>query len=123
MSNNTLIMIADDNKEMRELVKRTLEEMEFSEFIEVENGKDAVATAKQRNPDVIIMDIGMPEMDGIAAATIIMKSNPYCRIIMLTGEPRPSRVTDSMTAGAVNFVLKPFKAGALKAVIRKAIQR
>lgn len=102
------ILIVDDCKEIRQLVKTTLEMSDYRVF-EASNGSKALEIAKKNKPDVIIMDLMMPMMDGIEA-TRILTNDPEtkdCHIIILTGSDEKYRkmVTD---AGADDVFIKPF---------------
>lgn len=100
------IMVVDDAKFMRVRVKNLLQDYDV---IEVENGLQAIEKYKQENPDLILMDITMPEMDGITAVKEILAINPNCKIVMLSAMGQESMVIESIKSGAKDFILKPFK--------------
>ncbi len=101
------ILIADDC-ELTVLSLKT----EFKKHADFEvtgtaqNGKEAVASASRLNPDIIVMDIGMPVMDGIEAAKVIKSNNSNAKIIMLTSHGSEADVFDAFSSGAVSYCMK-----------------
>ncbi|HIS89563.1 TPA: response regulator transcription factor [Candidatus Avigastranaerophilus faecigallinarum] len=73
---------------------------------EAENGKKGVELALNLNPDVILMDIGLPEMDGIQATSLIKKSNPNIKVLIFTSRESEDDVFDSLSAGADGYIMK-----------------
>ena len=73
---------------------------------EAENGKKGVELALKLNPDVILMDIGLPEMDGIQATSLIKKSNPNIKVLIFTSREAEDDVFDSLSAGADGYIMK-----------------
>jgi two-component system, NarL family, response regulator LiaR len=85
---------------------------------EASNGLEAIESAQSLNPDVILMDVGMPEMDGIEAASRIRKANPESKIIMLTSHNSDRDIMASLAAGATGYCLKDVEPERLYAAIR-----
>ena len=102
-------LVVDDAAFMRMRCVKLLNENGF-ETIEAENGKEAVATYQSAKPDAVLMDITMPEMDGIAALKAIMAFDPNARVAMVTALGQQSMVMEALQAGARDFVVKPFQA-------------
>lgn len=101
------ILIVDDSKEIRHLVKTTLEMNDYIVF-EAPNGVKAVESARKIKPDVIIMDLMMPGLDGVEATRQI-KNDPEtkdCQVIILTGSDHDRE--KGISAGACDFFIKPF---------------
>lgn len=73
---------------------------------EAENGKKGVELALKLNPDVVLMDIGLPEMDGIQATSLIKKSNPNIKVLIFTSRESEDDVFDSLSAGADGYIMK-----------------
>ena len=102
------VMVVDDIAETRENIKRMLS---FEQLIEVigtaRTGREAIDIATSLKPDVIIMDINMPDMDGITATTEIKKKLPYVMVVILSVQSDPSYMRRAMLAGARDFLTKP----------------
>lgn len=79
------------------------------EVIEAENGLDAIAKYKQAKPDAVLLDITMPEMDGLTALKEIRKLDPEANVVMVTGMHQQAIIMDALKCGAKDFVLKPFQ--------------
>ena len=101
------VMIVDDHPIVRDGMKNMLLVFEDLEFAgEAENGREALACLRNIAPDVILMDIAMPEMGGIPATRVIMEEYPQVKIIMLTSYPEDELIQESLQAGAMGFLLK-----------------
>jgi DNA-binding NarL/FixJ family response regulator len=99
------ILLADDHHEMLEKVAHLLEG-EFEVLASVENGRRLVETALNLDPDLIVRDISMPVLNGIAAACHLKDSAPRAKVIFLTVHEDPAFVTAAFSAGALGYVLK-----------------
>ncbi len=101
------VMIVDDHPIVRDGMKNMLLVFEDLEFAgEAENGRAALGCLRQSVPDVILMDIAMPEMGGIPATRAILEEYPRVKIIMLTSYPEDELIQESLQAGAMGFLLK-----------------
>jgi two-component system chemotaxis response regulator CheY len=103
------VMIVDDAAFMRASIKKILEAHGFTVVGEASNGVEAIELANQLQPDLITMDITMPQMDGITATKEIVKNNPDVKICMVSAMGQEVMVRESILAGANNFLVKPFK--------------
>ena len=102
-------VVVDDAVFMRTLIKRMIEEN--SNYVVVgegSNGFEAIAQAKSLQPDIMTLDITMPEMDGIQAIQEIMEVSPNTKIIMVSAMGQQSMVIDAIKMGAKDFIVKPF---------------
>lgn len=115
------IMIVDDAVFMRMMVKDILEKNGFEVVAEAENGAVAVEHFKSFKPDLVTMDITMPEMNGIEALKEIKKVDPGAKIIMCSAMGQQAMVMDAIKAGAVDFIVKPFNADRILEAVGKAI--
>lgn len=107
MKERTTILICDDHTLFREGIKGLLSEQRWIEVIdEAENGRDAVIKALQWHPDIILMDISMPDLGGLEAANRILRANPRTRILFLTMYEEEEVITRCLRAGAAGYVLK-----------------
>lgn len=102
------IMLVDDAQVVLLKLSRILTSAGYNIVTEATNGTEAVEKYKQYCPDLVIMDIIMPDMKGIDAVKEIIKFDPDARIIMCTNLAKKSTVIDAILAGARNYILKPF---------------
>ena len=110
-------LVVDDAIFMRTVLKKMLTEAQFTVVGEASNGVQAIEMAKQLQPDIVTLDITMPEMDGIEAIKKILEVSPKTNIIMCSAMGQHSRVVEAIKAGAKDFVVKPFeKARVLQAI-------
>ncbi len=113
------ILLAEDQTLMRQGLKTILElECGFEVVGEAEDGKTAVKLALQLRPDIILMDVQMPQQNGVEATTAICLSWPEARVIILTTFDRDDYVFDGVRAGAVGYLLKDLPATKLVETIR-----
>ncbi|MDR3602980.1 MAG: response regulator [Desulfosporosinus sp.] len=115
------IMIVDDAAFMRMMLKDILTKNGFTVIGEAENGAVALKKYMELQPDLTIMDITMPEMDGLQAVKEIRKRNPKARIIMCSAMGQQSMVIEAIQSGARDFVVKPFQAERVIEAITKAL--
>ena len=115
------VLIVDDVSETRENVKKLLQ---FESDVEVvgiaRTGKEAIQTSQELNPDVVLMDINMPDMDGIAATEAIRASQPSIQVIILSVQSDQNYMRRAMLAGARDFLTKPPMGDELISAIRRA---
>ena len=112
------ILIADDHALMRQGLRQLCEQMGGFEVVaEVASGAQAVDVARTLRPDVILMDLMMPDVDGVEAIRRIMHENPAARIVALTMYRQEQYLLDAVRAGARAYLLKTVDAGELIAAI------
>jgi two-component system chemotaxis response regulator CheY len=116
------ILIVDDAAFMRMMIKDILSKNGYTIAGEAENGIKAVEKFKETNPDLIIMDITMPEMDGIQAVKQIMSLDSSTKIIMCSAMGQQAMVIESIQAGARDFIVKPFQAERILEAIKKVLK-
>lgn len=121
MPEKTRVLIADDVAETRENVRKLLQ---FEADIEVvgaaRSGREAVQLTEELKPDVVLMDINMPDMDGITATEMIRQRNPVAQIVILSVQGDPNYMRRAMLAGARDFLTKPPMADELISAVRRA---
>jgi DNA-binding NarL/FixJ family response regulator len=100
------VLIADDHEMFRQGLRVLLEEEGFQFVAEASNGREAVQLCEQHHPEVAILDISMPLLNGIFAAREIIKSNPRTKIVLLTQHTEDRMVLESLRAGVTGYVLK-----------------
>ena len=114
------ILVVDDAAFMRLRAAKLLAEAGH-EVIEAENGRLAVETYLRERPDCVLMDITMPEMDGLEALAQIRLQDPQARVAMLTALGQQSIVMDAIKRGARDFVVKPFAPGRVLAAVNRLL--
>jgi two-component system chemotaxis response regulator CheY len=103
------VLIVDDTAFMRLTIKTMLEKNEFEIVGEAENGKEAIEKYFEYRPDIVTMDITMPEMSGIQALKAIKQKEPQAKIIIISAMGQESLVKEAIMAGAESFIVKPFR--------------
>ena len=104
------IMLVDDAAFMRMMVKNALTKSGYDNFVEAQDGAEAVKKYAEEKPDMVIMDITMPNMDGLQALKKIRESDPNAKIVMCTAMGQEGMVVDAINSGAKDFIVKPFNA-------------
>jgi two-component system chemotaxis response regulator CheY len=115
------VLIVDDATFMRMMVKDILEKNGYEVVGEANNGIKAVEMYKAEKPDIVTMDITMPEMDGIEAVKEIKAFDPSAKIVMCSAMGQQSMVMDAIRAGAKDFIVKPFQADRVLEAIKKVL--
>jgi two-component system, chemotaxis family, chemotaxis protein CheY len=107
------VLIVDDAAFMRVSIKNMLAKNGYEIIGEAENGKVAIQKYQELSPDIVTMDITMPEMDGLASIKKILEYNPSANIIMISAMGQESMVREAVLSGAKGFIVKPFKEDAI----------
>jgi len=102
-------LIVDDSSTMRRIEKNILKQIGFEEFVEAISGRDALKRFTQDRFDLILMDINMPEMNGIEALESIRRTDNETPIVMVTSDSDKATVIRAIKAGANQYIVKPFK--------------
>lgn len=103
------VLIVDDTKFMRGMLKAILTKKGLEVVGEAANGREAIEKYKELKPDLVTMDIIMPEVDGIQAVKEIVAINPEAKILMCSAMGQQALVIEAIQAGAKDFVIKPFQ--------------
>ena len=115
------IMVVDDAAFMRMMLKDILTKGGYEVVGEAENGLKAVDKYKEVTPDLVLMDITMPELDGIGAVKQIKGLDPNAKIIMCSAMGQQAMVLESIQAGAKDFIVKPFQAYRILEAVSKIV--
>lgn len=117
------IMLVDDSTFARNMLKDILTKQGYDIVGEAKNGREAVELYDQIKPDLVTMDIAMPELDGIDALNKILAVNPAAGIIVISSANSREIVKHAVQDGALDFVVKPFTKNRLLIAIDKALAR
>ncbi len=115
------ILIVDDSKMMRKIIRTTLENLGYKNIAEAENGKEALDRVLQQTPALILLDWNMPVMDGITFLEEFRTTNKKTPVVMVTTEAEKSRVIQAIKAGVNNYIVKPFTPDAISDIIQKTM--
>jgi DNA-binding NarL/FixJ family response regulator len=120
MKTRISIILAEDHLIVREGIRKLLEsEDDFSVIGEASNGREAIRKIGDLRPDVVVMDIALPLLNGIEACRQLQETNPHCRVLMLSAHGDDAYVEKSIESGASGFVLKQAPGSALAHAIRE----
>ena len=115
------ILICDDAAFMRMMIKDILTKNGYNIAGEAENGAKAVEKYNELKPDLVLMDITMPEMDGIQALKKIKETAPNASVIMCSAMGQQAMVIESIQSGAKDFIVKPFQADRVLEAVQKVV--
>ena len=115
------VMVCDDAAFMRMMIKDILVKNGYEIAAEAENGLKAVEQYPEAKPDLVLMDITMPEIDGIEAVRRIKALDPNANVIMCSAMGQQAMVIEAIQAGAKDFIVKPFQTDRVLGAVRKVI--
>ena len=115
------ILVCDDAAFMRMMIKDILTKNGYNVAGEAENGAKAVEKYNEVKPDLVLMDITMPEMDGIQALKKIKENDPSASVIMCSAMGQQAMVIESIQSGARDFIVKPFQADRVLEAVQKVL--
>ena len=115
------VMICDDAAFMRMMIKDILTKNGYEIAAEAENGQKAVEKYPEVKPDLVLMDITMPEMDGIQALKKIKEMDPAAKVIMCSAMGQQAMVIEAIQSGAKDFIVKPFQAERVLEAVKKVV--
>lgn len=117
------ILLVDDDHDLREALSEQLAMTEEFEVVETGDGQESVAKIKEGDIDLVILDVGLPDMDGRELCRVMRKLGVKCPILMLTGHDTDSDMILGLDAGANDYVTKPFKFPVLLARMRSQMRQ
>jgi two-component system, chemotaxis family, chemotaxis protein CheY len=106
MNFNGTILLVDDEAHIRKFVGLILKQLGSPKLLEAPNGQEAVAIYQRENPDLVLLDINMPIMDGIETLKKLREIDPDCIVIMLTSLASRSNIENAIAFGATNYIRK-----------------
>ncbi len=113
------ILITDDSVFMRKMLLNTLNSLGYTEVLQAQNGDEAVNFFKSEKPDITFLDIVMEGKDGISALQEIKAIDSNAKVIMLSAVGQESKINEAKSAGAIEFITKPFKNDQIQSAIAK----
>lgn len=116
------LLVVDDAPFIREIVRHAIRNSEIEVIAEAEDGVEAVQLTRELKPDVVLMDIVLPEKNGIEATREILAENPKVRVIAFSTNDHEAIVVKALEAGCCSFIVKPFQANELIEAIEQAVQ-
>ena len=115
------ILLVDDAAFMRMLIKNTLAQNGYTNILEAADGAIACQIYETEKPDLVIMDITMPNKTGIEALGDIKKSDPSAKVVMCSAMGQEAMVVEAIKLGALDFIVKPFKPDRIIATVNKIL--
>ena len=116
------VLIADDTALFREMIKNALGSEEYQIVGEAVSGGQAVDMYKEKKPDLMILDINMPKMNGIDALTAVMEYDPEAKVIMCSDQKYEGMIVMAIKKGAKDFIVKPFTTSDVLFAVKKAFE-
>ena len=117
------VLVVDDSPAITRKICMMMDQIGYRVVATAATGREAIVAYKACRPDVVTMDITMPDVDGIEATRVIKKAFPEARIVVVTSHGQEKMVLDALKAGASGYVLKPFQPKKVFEVIEKACKR
>jgi two-component system chemotaxis response regulator CheY len=111
------ILVVDDRFDSRQLLMRMLRAATDATVVEARNGDQAIQSFIEHRPDLVFLDIDMPEVDGMAALAAIRGLAPDARIVMVSGTGSATHVKNALSLGVAGFVVKPFSAARIASAL------
>ncbi|MFI3115362.1 MAG: response regulator [Clostridia bacterium] len=115
------ILLVDDAGFMRKMVQTHLSKAGYTNFVEAEDGAQAIEKYASEKPDLVIMDITMPNVDGVEALERIKSTNPESKIVMCSAMGQETMVMKAIQLGALDFIVKPFKQDRIVSTVNKIL--
>ncbi len=115
------ILVVDDAGFMRKMIQTYLRKAGYTEFVEGEDGAKAVQLYEEEKPDLVLMDITMPNVDGIEALRQIRAKDPNAKVVMCSAMGQESMVMEAIKLGALDFIVKPFKEDRIIQTVTKVL--
>lgn len=117
------VIVVDDDHMMREMLKFILRSEDYPVIGEASNGQDAIALCAKMKPDLVLLDINMPKMDGLQALEEILKISSATIVLMVSAEATMDKVSEAIEKGAAGFVVKPLNSASVLDKMAMCIKR
>lgn len=116
------ILLVDDAAFMRMMIKNTLTQNGYTDIIEASDGIEGLEKCLSENPDLVLMDITMPNLDGIEALRKLKEVQPSTRVVMCSALGQEKMVLEAIKLGAEDFIVKPFKPERIMKTVNKCFE-
>ena len=116
------ILLVDDAAFMRMMIKNTLAQNGYTDIIEASDGIEGLEKCLSENPDLVLMDITMPNLDGIEALRKLKEVQPSTRVVMCSALGQEKMVLEAIKLGAEDFIVKPFKPERIMKTVNKCFE-
>ena len=116
------VLIVDDSRMSRTMLRNILEKANYTVVMEAANGADGVEAYKKCKPDIVTLDITMPQMDGLEALSRILEYDPNAKAVMITAAGQQDKLINALKAGAKRFINKPFNEDEILTNIRDVLK-
>ena len=116
------LLIVDDALIMRKRIRDIAQEAGWLIAGEAQDGAEALALYRQEQPDLVTLDIVMPNLDGVAALRQMIEMDPGARVLMITAINQKEKLAECIKAGAIDFIVKPFDTASLRRCLAKYLQ-
>lgn len=117
-----MIMLVDDEPHIRKYISLILKTLGAPIIIEASNGEEAIETYQRENPDLVLMDVNMPRMDGLEALKKLREVDPNCVVIMLTSLANRESIEQAVEGGAINYIRKDTPREEIAKALRETIE-
>jgi two-component system chemotaxis response regulator CheY len=121
VANKKRILVVDDSSFLRNSLKKILEDHDYEVVGMAGNGLEAVTKYKELKPDLVTLDIIMPQMNGLEVLKLLKAVDPSACVVMVSSMSAKQSVTDCVQAGAKNYILKPYEVQKVISVIQKIL--
>ncbi|MHB1651784.1 MAG: response regulator [Desulfitobacteriaceae bacterium] len=113
------VLVVDDASFVRMMIRQVLVRLGYTDILEAKNGLEAIELYKANTPAITIMDITMPELDGLSALKEIISFDPSAKVMMCSAVTQDNVVREALDLGAIDFIAKPFRPDELGKIITK----
>lgn len=117
-----MIMLVDDEPHIRKYISLILKSLGSPIIVEASNGEEAITTYQRENPDLVLMDVNMPKMDGLEALKKLKEVDPNCVVIMLTSLANRESIEQAVEGGAINYIRKDTPREEIAKALRETIE-
>ncbi len=117
-----MIMLVDDEPHIRKYISLILKTLGSPIIVEASNGEEALETYQRENPDLVLMDVNMPKMDGLEALKKLREIDPNCVVIMLTSLANRESIEQAVDGGAINYIRKDTPREEIAKALRETIE-